>query len=111
MTAEASSRLESGRGERIRTSDLLNPIQITPRSFDETERNEPLFSGTRRNQCSGEISGTTAAKAWRAFDRSTAYMCRLRGEPFDAERCQAAWDAYVAITGPAPTPIGLKEQK
>ena len=36
-------------------------------------------------------------QAWRQFDRATAYGCAIRSESFDADRCAAAWEQYVAV--------------
>lgn len=49
-----------------------------------------------------------ARRLWQAFDRSTAYGCRMRGLPWDRDACQRAWDAYISRVGPVPTPMGLR---
>lgn len=50
--------------------------------------------------------------AWSFFDRKTAYGCASRGEPYDSQVCQDAWDLYISIITkydilPPPTPLGL----
>jgi len=53
---------------------------------------------------SGIVAGDMArvmAGAYRAWDRSTAYMCRLRGVRYDdVEQCclKVIWDGYIDRT-------------
>lgn len=53
-------------------------------------------------------------RAFKKFDKSTAYSCRSRKVPFDLARCKETWNAYnqvllsVGSTIVTNTPIGLE---
>jgi hypothetical protein len=41
-------------------------------------------------------------KAWEAFDKTTAYWCARRGEPYDEDRCRRVWEAYRKLSPSLP---------
>jgi hypothetical protein len=41
-----------------------------------------------------EIHDAMLKQWWRRFDRSSAYACARRGEPFDEGMCRMAWQMY-----------------